>query len=108
MAMIFQDPMTFLNPVLKIETQLVEPMLNHTDMTREQAKEKALELSEKFTQQIFGSMEFFMQFYTYAKSEFETCYSCIVSVEDLCAHYGAEAFAKELHARMDKILDIKE
>jgi len=72
------------------------------------AKEKALELSEKFTQQIFGSMEFFMQFYTYAKSEFETCYSCIVSVEDLCAHYGAEAFAKELHARMDKILDIKE
>ena len=27
--MIFQDPMTFLNPVLKIETQLVEPILNH-------------------------------------------------------------------------------
>ncbi|MBQ1522848.1 MAG: ABC transporter ATP-binding protein [Erysipelotrichaceae bacterium] len=47
MAMIFQDPMTFLNPVLKIETQLVEPMLNHTDMTREQAKEKALELLKK-------------------------------------------------------------
>ncbi len=44
MAMIFQDPMTFLNPVLKIETQLIEPMLNHTDMTREQAKERALEL----------------------------------------------------------------
>ena len=47
MAMIFQDPMTFLNPVLKIETQLIEPMLNHTDMTREQAKEKALELMRK-------------------------------------------------------------
>lgn len=44
MAMIFQDPMTFLNPVLKIETQLVEPLLNHTDMTREQARERALEL----------------------------------------------------------------
>ena len=43
-SMIFQDPMTFLNPVLKIETQLVEPLLNHTDMTREQAKERALEL----------------------------------------------------------------
>lgn len=43
-AMIFQDPMTFLNPVLKIETQLVEPLLNHTDMTREQARERALEL----------------------------------------------------------------
>jgi len=43
-SMIFQDPMTFLNPVLKIETQLIEPLLNHTDMTREQAKERALEL----------------------------------------------------------------
>ena len=47
MAMIFQDPMTFLNPVLKIETQLVEPMLNHTNMTREQARERALELMRK-------------------------------------------------------------
>ncbi|MCF0110704.1 MAG: ABC transporter ATP-binding protein [Erysipelotrichaceae bacterium] len=44
MAMIFQDPMTFLNPVLKIETQLIEPLMNHTDMTKQQAKERALEL----------------------------------------------------------------
>lgn len=44
MAMIFQDPMTFLNPVLKIETQLIEPLMNHTKMTRAQAKERALEL----------------------------------------------------------------
>ncbi len=44
MAMIFQDPMTFLNPVLKIETQLVEPLLNHTKMTKKEAREKALEL----------------------------------------------------------------
>ena len=44
MAMIFQDPMTFLNPVLRIETQLVEPLLNHTKMTRAEARERALEL----------------------------------------------------------------
>ncbi len=43
-AMIFQDPMTFLNPVLKIETQLVEPLLNHTNMSKEQARKRALEL----------------------------------------------------------------
>ena len=43
-SMIFQDPMTFLNPVLRIETQLVEPLLNHTDMTRKEAYERALEL----------------------------------------------------------------
>ncbi len=44
MAMIFQDPMTFLNPVLKIETQLVEPLLNHTKMTKAEARNRALEL----------------------------------------------------------------
>lgn len=44
MAMIFQDPMTFLNPILKIETQLIEPLMNHTDMTKEQARARALEL----------------------------------------------------------------
>lgn len=44
MAMIFQDPMTFLNPVLKIETQLIEPLMNHTKMTKAQARERALEL----------------------------------------------------------------
>jgi oligopeptide transport system ATP-binding protein len=47
MAMIFQDPMTFLNPVLKIETQLIEPMMNHTKMTRSEARERALELMRK-------------------------------------------------------------
>jgi len=47
MAMIFQDPMTFLNPVLKIETQLIEPLLNHTDMTRAEAKQRALELMKQ-------------------------------------------------------------
>ena len=44
MAMIFQDPMTFLNPVLKIETQLIEPLMNHTNMTKAEARERALEL----------------------------------------------------------------
>ena len=47
MAMIFQDPMTFLNPVIKIETQLVEPLMNHTKMNRSEARERALELMRK-------------------------------------------------------------
>lgn len=47
MAMIFQDPMTFLNPILKIGTQLIEPILNHTNCTKQEAREKALELMEK-------------------------------------------------------------
>ena len=44
MAMIFQDPMTFLNPVLTIEKQLIEPILNHTRVSRAEAKARALEL----------------------------------------------------------------
>ena len=44
MAMIFQDPMTFLNPTMKIGKQLCEPILNHTSMTKQQARQRALEL----------------------------------------------------------------
>lgn len=47
MAMIFQDPMTFLNPVLTIETQLTEPILNHNDISKAEAKERAIELMKK-------------------------------------------------------------
>ncbi|MBO4991065.1 MAG: ABC transporter ATP-binding protein [Firmicutes bacterium] len=44
MAMIFQDPMTFLNPTMKIGRQICEPILNHTGLSKEEARNKALEL----------------------------------------------------------------
>jgi peptide/nickel transport system ATP-binding protein len=43
-AMIFQDPMTSLNPVHKIGDQLVEAVLLHQDVTKKQARSRALEL----------------------------------------------------------------
>jgi peptide/nickel transport system ATP-binding protein len=43
-AMIFQDPMTSLNPVHKIGTQLMEAVTLHADVTRKQARARALEL----------------------------------------------------------------
>ncbi len=42
-AMIFQDPMTSLNPVHKIGTQLVEAILLHEDISHAEAKQRALE-----------------------------------------------------------------
>jgi oligopeptide transport system ATP-binding protein len=44
MAMIFQDPMTSLNPVLTIERQLTEPMIEHLQNTEHQARERAIDL----------------------------------------------------------------
>jgi len=43
-SMIFQDPMTSLNPVLTIGHQLVEPLKLHLGMSQEQAEERAAEL----------------------------------------------------------------
>jgi peptide/nickel transport system ATP-binding protein len=43
-AMIFQDPMTSLNPVYTIGAQLVEAVLLHRDVTKKQARARALEL----------------------------------------------------------------
>ncbi len=45
-AMIFQDPMTSLNPVLTVEYQLTEPLLLHLGMNKEQARARAIELLE--------------------------------------------------------------
>jgi oligopeptide transport system ATP-binding protein len=45
-SMIFQDPMTSLNPVLTIGLQLEEPLLLHLGMTRKQARARAAELLE--------------------------------------------------------------
>jgi oligopeptide/dipeptide ABC transporter ATP-binding protein len=43
-AMVFQEPMTSLNPVLTIGRQLTETMEQHLDMSREQAVARAIEL----------------------------------------------------------------
>ncbi|HMB18382.1 MAG TPA: ABC transporter ATP-binding protein [Gaiellaceae bacterium] len=46
-GMIFQDPMTSLNPTLTIGTQLTETLRRHLDMNRKEARKRAVELLEE-------------------------------------------------------------
>ena len=43
-AMIFQEPMSSLNPVYSIGSQLIEPLLLHQNLTDQQARGKAIDL----------------------------------------------------------------
>ena len=43
-AMIFQDPMTSLNPVLTIGRQIEQVLLQHTDLSKQAARTRAVEL----------------------------------------------------------------
>jgi oligopeptide transport system ATP-binding protein len=43
-GMVFQDPMTSLNPVINIEKQVAEPLFIHKNMNKQQARERVIEL----------------------------------------------------------------
>ena len=72
------------------------------------ASDKALELSERFIEQLFASTEFFLEYYDFAKREFEACYNCISYLADLSDHFGHKEYASEIRDRFNSLLDIEE
>src|SRR5262245_66305433 len=46
-SMIFQDPMTSLNPTLKIGLQITETIRAHKDVSKAQARKRAVELLDE-------------------------------------------------------------
>ena len=46
-AMIFQEPMSSLNPVYSIGNQLIEPLMEHRDMDRKEAEQEAIHLLDR-------------------------------------------------------------
>src|SRR3546814_1536659 len=44
MAMIFQDPMMTLNPVLRVDTQMIEAIRAHERVSRKAARDRAVQV----------------------------------------------------------------
>ena len=72
------------------------------------AADKALDLSRRFTDELFVSTLFFLEYYDFAKREFEACYNCISYVADLSEHFGNKEYATEIRDRFNALLDIEE
>ncbi len=72
------------------------------------APEKALELSRRFSDELFVSTEFFLENYDFTKREFESCYSCLSYMADLSEHHGDKEYAAEIRDRFNAMLEIEE
>ena len=72
------------------------------------APEKALALAERFADQLFDSVYFFLEYYDFAKKEFENCYSNLQYLSDLTEHHGDKEFAESIRNRFNSMLDVEE
>ena len=69
------------------------------------ADAKAHELASRMVDELFVSLEFFAQFYTYAKDEFETCATYLYYLaDDLLTPNGDTELAKAINDRLESMI----
>ena len=70
--------------------------------------EKALELAERFSDQLFESLYFFLQYYDFAKREFESCYNNLQYIAELAEHHGHKELSDSINGRFESLMEIAE
>ena len=72
------------------------------------APEKAAALASRLTDELFKSTIFFLEFYDYARTEFENCYKILQYVSDLSDHHGNVELATSIRDRFNKMVEAYE
>jgi hypothetical protein len=72
------------------------------------APEKAAALASRLTDELFKSTIFFLEFYDYARTEFENCYKILQYVSDLSDHRGNVELATSIRDRFNKMVEAYE
>ena len=72
------------------------------------APEKAEALAEKFADDLFVSTFFFLEYYDYARQEFENCYKLLQYLADMSDHNGNADLAASIRERFNQMVEAYE
>jgi hypothetical protein len=72
------------------------------------APEKAAALAERFADDVFDSTIFFLEFYDYARPEFENCYKILQYLADLSDHHGNKELGTSIRDRFNQMVEAYE